>query len=249
MRMKIHILRLVSVFFIVLVLVGCGIMTVFTVTYAYNSGSIANSGKFTFTDLDNRLSWITPSTGPSLLLSYIVTTEFEPPSGITTKFNSEFKRSIADGRMIPSDSQILSVASGSNIYSLYKFSDSTINSFDSPHFMATANNPLIPNIEFSFSLNSDNTLQFSIDLGSYSVHSSGPLTRFNGQPFETDPSKIINSAYINSSYINYPDYVVPSTGGTLYLHIYAAINTSEGDFNNIFWTSLHYVGYIQLNNL
>lgn len=244
MKMRIHILRLVSVFFIVMVLVGCGIMTVFTVTYAYNSGTSNISGEFIFTDsADNRLSWITPSTGPSLLLCYLVTTESAAPSIVATKFDSEFKRNIADGRMIPNDFKILTVTSGSSEYSLYKFSDSSYTNFGSPHFLASASNPSNPDLEFSLSLNSDNSLQFSIDSGSYTLHASEPLTRFTGSPFQIVTSEIVSYP------TQYPDYVVQNTGGTLYLHIYAAINVSEGEFNNIFWTNLRHVGYIQLNNL
>jgi len=242
MKMRNHILRMVSVFFLVLVLAGCGIMTVFSVDYSYTSGTAPKSGRFVFTDSDNRLSWITPSTGPSLLLCYLVTTEIAPPTGIATKFNTEFKRSITDGRMIPSDSKILSITSGSETYSLYKFSDANEIAVNSPYFLATASSPTTPDIEFSLSLDGSKTLQFSIDSGSYTFHASGPLTRFNGQPFETEPSTIINA-----SSTDYPDYVVPNTGGTLYLHIFAAMNASEGDFNNIFWTSLEPVGYITLN--
>jgi len=242
MKMRNHILRMVSVFFLVLVLGGCGIMTVFSVNYSYHQGNSANSGRFLFSDPDNRLSWITKSTGPSLLLCYLVTTEFEPPAGIATKFNSEFKKSITDGRMIPSDSKILSVTSESETYSLYKFSDSNDLSQNSPYFLATATNPTSPDLEFSLSLNADNTLQFTIVSGSYLLHTSGSLTRFNGLPFETESSTIINS-----SGNDYPDYVVPNTGGTLHLHVYAAMNVSEGDFNNIFWTSLEHVAYITLN--
>jgi len=241
MKMRNHILRLVSVFFLVLVLGGCGIMTVFSVNYSYYQDKSANSGRFLFSDPDNRLGWITKSTGPSLLLGYIVTTESAPPSIITNKFSTEYTRTIVDGRMIPSGPEILSVTSGSNTYSLYKFSDATQKSFDSPHFMATAIDPLFPDVEFNFTLNSDKTLQFSIVSGSYKVHTSEPLTRFTGTPFETIPGTVVS--YPD----DYPDYLVPTIGGTLYLYIYSAINVSEGDFTNRFWTELHPVASIPLN--
>ena len=236
MKMRKHTLRMVSVFFLVLMLAGCGIKTVFTVDYVFASNT------FTFTDPMNSLSWITPSTGPSLLLSYLVSTESAPPSSIASKFNSEFRRLISDGRMIPSDSEILSVTSGSETYSLYKFTDSNALSQNAPYFLATATNPTNPDLEFSLSLNADDTLQFTIVSGSYLPHTSGSLTRFNGLPFETEPGTIINS-----SENDYPDYVVPNTGGTLYLHVYAATNVSEGDFNTIYWTKLEPVVSIQLN--
>lgn len=42
----------------------------------------------------------------------------------------------------------------------------------------------------------------------------------------------------------YTDYSTSQT--TLYLHIYGAIYAGEGNFTNIYWSSLEYLGYIEL---
>ncbi|MDX9823998.1 MAG: hypothetical protein RBU26_03570 [Sphaerochaeta sp.] len=233
MKMRNHILRMVSVFFLVLVLGGCGIMTVFSVDYSFNSDTTT----FTFTNPDNILSWITPSTGPSLMLAYIVTDEPKHPSILATKFNSEFRRNVVDGRMIPSGSKILSTLKDDKEYTLYKLSNSNGNEFNAPYFFSTATNPLNPDIQFSLSLTSNNTLRFSIVSGSY-TNPNQELTRFNGNSFIAVPSEIAD----------FPDYVVSDTVvGSLFIHVYAAINVSEGDFTNRFWTELHPVASIPLN--
>ncbi|MDD4036826.1 MAG: hypothetical protein PHF06_00445 [Sphaerochaeta sp.] len=232
MKMRNHILRMVSVFFLVLMLVGCGIMTVFSIDYSFDS----NTTTFTFTNPDNILSWIKQSTGPSLLLAYIVTDEPANPTILSTKFNSEFRRNIVDGRMISSGSVILNTTSNNKEYTLYKLSDSNSNEFNAPYFFSTATNPLNPDIQFSVSLTSNNTLQFTVISGSY-TNPSLELTRFNGESFITVPSEVAD----------FPDYVVSSTAvGSLYIHVYAAINISEGDFSNKYWTRLESVASIQL---
>lgn len=241
MKMNKTLLRLVSVFFIVLVLAGCGIATYFYITVAYTplgGSSVSVSGQFTFTDSNNNLDLISAGDGPSLLLTYLVTTEQNPPSSIKTEFSTQYKRN-GNGSVV-TQANVLTVTSGSNTYRLYQFSDSLQTLFRAPTYIAHATNPKNPNFEFSIVKQSDNTLAMSFPTGSYTRNDSGILTRFTGEPFETTPGTIVANPD------GFPDYVVPSTGGTLYLHIYAAIHVSS---NNKFWTDLYYVGYIQLNNI
>jgi hypothetical protein len=33
----------------------------------------------------------------------------------------------------------------------------------------------------------------------------------------------------------------------MYVHLFAAVNISQGDFNNIYWTNLKYLGNIKIS--
>src|SRR5690554_381969 len=77
--MKKRILLIISAF---LLFSGCGIPTLFNVTTKIetitNSDTEINA-KITVTDTE-RLDWITPNTGPSLMLAYVITNEASLPS-------------------------------------------------------------------------------------------------------------------------------------------------------------------------
>lgn len=85
---------------------------------------------------------------------------------------------------------------------------------------------------------SDNSYVFSSD-------SSAPeltLYRYNGRPFVSKADLDSESSYSNEDYEHITDKV--------YIHLFAAFSispNSNSDFNNIFWSSLTYMGSVDLS--
>ncbi|MGE4453209.1 MAG: hypothetical protein AB7D92_01630 [Sphaerochaeta sp.] len=258
MKRRISILSTASVFFLVLILlISCGIATRFyiesSIRRTTSTTDDAISATYSVTsDRLNSLGWIDTGTGPSLMLFYLISGSEIPPSGIISKFDTLYQRNNV-GAAISSD-EVLSLTSASTDYTLYRFSDDFQSTFQSPGYIATANNPLSPN--FSITViktpidDSHVAMNLQFDTGAYTIHNPSPtfspstvasLRRFNGVPFQTNVSTVIGSQ------ASYPEYsaVGPTTG--IHLHIYGAVNVSQGDFNNIYWTDLAYLGNITLS--
>ncbi|MDC7228930.1 MAG: hypothetical protein PQJ48_01325 [Sphaerochaetaceae bacterium] len=241
MKRRIPILSAASVFFIVLILlVSCGIATIFT----FGSGTVFTDGDTNgdkvglSLDVDDSLgtlSLIDSGSGPSLMLFYTIT-DSENPQNFKTAFNTTYKRDF-NGVQITSDA-VLSV----NDITLYRFSDILGNTFQGPEYIATASSPTSPDFNCTLTKTTVSGTTVSMDLvfdvGSYTIHNSPKLYRYNGKPFETASTEIRNSSF--------PDYFIGDTETNMYLHIYGAVNVSKGSFNNIYWTDLVHLGYITL---
>lgn len=243
MKMNKTLLLKASAFFLLLItlLFSCGIPTYFYVTYSFSKPQSSNSvtGNFSFIDTHGNLSWIDPGTGPSLLLSYIVTYSQTPPS-FSSLFSSTYKRSNNNG--IPVDDDLmLTSESGAYIYRLHRFSDENGIEFSSPEYVAYANTPSSPDLSVTLTKAGDNYLDLSFTSGNYSLSGSSRLARFDGKAFITDTQTIRDSAS------TYKDYTISDTEQKMYCHVFAAVNVSQGDFTNNFWTDLQYMGYIELN--
>lgn len=237
MKMNKKLLRIASVFFVLLALIGCGIMTVFSneVSHAKESGVKNTEAKGTFTFVaDDTLKMITNGAGPSLMLGYTVTDSSHPSfdSRFRSEFNTKYRKNVSFGQAV-SSSEILSVTIDDKLYKLYQLSDSSRRVFRSPTYVATAKNNLIPECSYTIELQTNNTLKLAIP--SYDVHYND-LRRFNGAVFATNG--------INSS--DFPDYVISDTPGTFYIHLFGAMNVSKGAFSNIFWSPLYHLGSIEL---
>jgi hypothetical protein len=229
-----------SVFFIVLILlVSCGIATIFM----FGNGTIfddieSNGDKVGLTlTVDNalgNLSDIDSGTGPSLMLFYTVTDSPDAPN-FRTAFSTSYKRRY-DGVQITSD-EVLTV----NDITLYRFSNILQTTFQSPTYIATANSPTSPDFVCTLTKTDGSGSTISMDLvfdtGSYTIHDSPKLYRYNGQAFETDIKEVDES---------FEDYHIDDQSSDMFLHIYGAVNVSKGSFNNIYWTDLVHLGYITL---
>jgi len=249
MKMNKTLLLKASAFFLLLItlLFSCGIPTYFYVNYYFTKGSDLAidtvAGKFTFTDTSNNLSWIDPGTGPSLMLAYCVTTSTNDPQ-FYSLFATKYKRTNNNGIPVSED-ELLSYDNGGYIYRLHRFSDNNGIDFRSPQYTAYATNPNSPDFEVSLAKDSStNLVDISFTSGNYSILGSTKLARSIGtSAFETDIQKIKDQPG------NFPDYTIidASTANKLYCHVFAAVNVSQGDFSNNFWTDLKHLGYIQLN--
>ncbi|NCC13623.1 MAG: hypothetical protein EOM32_09670 [Spirochaetia bacterium] len=249
MKMNKTLLLKASAFFLLLItlLLSCGIPTYFYVGTTFNRGGGLSedtvSGTFTFPDTYGNLSWIDPGTGPSLMLSYIVTTSHDEPS-FESLFSSTYKRTSNNGIPVSED-ELLSYNSGDYLYRLHRFSDINDNQFNSPTYMAYASNPTSADFKVTLTKDSDNYMVLSITDANesspptypYTYSGSQRLARFEGSAF-------LDSQPTNTS--DYPDYTLLSEPDGLFCHVYAAVNVSQGDFSNNFWTDLKYLGRITL---
>jgi len=247
MKMNKKLLRIASVFFVLLALIGCGIATIFYYEVSYakgeNQADDEVKGKFEFinddSSTDDALYMITPGKGPSLLLGYIVTDSQSSPScssQFISTFNTKFRKNGYSGLAV-SSLEILSVSYDNTQYALYKLSDSEGTVFKSPLYVASANDRLDPTCEFTLTLQDDFSLKLAIP--NYTLSNTN-LCRYNGNKFSNEISKILNNSK------NYPDYSVQPDSTSLYVHLYGAMNVSEGEFSNIFWSPLYYLGSIEL---
>jgi len=238
MKMNKKLLLTASVFFVLVALIGCGVATIFFNDVSYEKGTNLEDnqvkGTFKFVNNDS-LKMIAIGTGPSLLIGYTVTDTVDRTlfnSKFITEFNSRYRKDGHFGRAV-SSSEILSVTNEDTQYSLYQLSDSGGEVFRSPLYVASADDPLSPDCSYTIELKVDNTLQLTIP--SYDVHYDD-LQRFSGAVFTK----------IGANSTSFPDYTISDTPGTFYIHLYGAMNVSEGDFSNIFWSPLSYLGTIQL---
>lgn len=249
MKMRNHILRMVSVFFIVLVLVGCGIATYISITssvYAIDKNDTLTSitAKYSVSNYSEQLSMISIGGGPALMLGYIVTNRTEVPS-----FNSYFKSAYQRNNIgLPvSTQEIVAYTSGSMNYALYQFSDGAENQFRAPGYYALADSPTNPDLQFKLEIGQDpsnianDVINYNKLSGSYTLQGLPELRRYNGESFNTTISSILNNLE------SYPDYAIVGSEGSLYLHIFAASSITRGNFSNIYWTDLAHLGYLKLN--
>jgi hypothetical protein len=242
MKRRTTILSTASVFFIVLtLLVSCGIATIFMFgdgTILDDMGINGHEVGLTFS-VDNaigNLSDIDPGTGPSLMLFYTITGSRDPVS-FTDEFDSTYKR-IYNGININSTlNEVLTV----DDITLYRFSDDQKTAFQAPLYIATANSRISPDFNCTLTKTavsgSTVSMDLAFDVGSYTIHNSPKLYRYNGKPFETDINVVDES---------FEDYHIDDQSSDMFLHIYGAVNVSKGSFNNIYWTDLVHLGYITL---
>ena len=256
MKMRNHILRTVSVFFLVLMLVGCGIAVIFYIDsyidVTDNDTETTLSGSYVVrNDEFNNLALIEDDTGPSLWIGYLISdSKTIPHTSIISKFADTYGRK-PSGRTIDRISQsnpsVLTLNDAS--YSLFQFSDTnSANDNAAPFYHATALNPNSPEDTFVItkSIIDTQNIEFLLSFteSKFGSHvDGGVLRRFDGSRFRN------NVTYSESlSNNNLIDYKISSTpSGHLYCHIFAAMNVTEGEFSNIYWTNLAYLGHLQLD--
>ncbi|WP_320130876.1 hypothetical protein [uncultured Sphaerochaeta sp.] len=241
-------LFLVFVSFCILILVGCGIATIFYLEESIDAGSdsvTSVSGEFTSADDD--LDLITTGTGPSLMLFYVLSDNSTIPyssiisSFSTTYINKPYGKIISPSLSAPI---LLTVTSGS-IYELFAFSDVNQTLFTAPDYITVADDPNNCSLEFTLTLEGDTTSGYDLGLSDttdygYTPQTTNNLTRYNGENFLASTSEMADVT----------DYAAVSTSdiidSTYYCHVFAAMCVAEGSFNNIFWTELTYLGSLSL---
>ncbi len=235
MKMNKKLLLTASVFFVLFALIGCGVMTVFYIDPTISQLSKDNTFSISILDPYNNLTWIKDGDGPSLFLGYIVTEKQDIDfRSLTTEFSAQYvkkpfgnhiKSSYASGPILDIESKSLK---------LFAFSGTLL---DIPDYHATAKETDKTTDTFTITRVNDGAgnIDFTItlDKGNYTLNQSS-LVRYNGQPFSLDGT-------------NYIDYILPlEVGPSRFCHIFAALNAGKGIFNNIYWSEMKYLGYIEL---
>jgi len=255
MKMRNHILRMVSVFFLVLVLGGCGMAVIFYIDsyidVTDNDTETTLSGSYVVrNDEFNNLSLIKDDTGPSLWLGYVVSDSYTiSTTSIVNLFNSTYGKNPYGRTIDPfseSDPAVLTLSD--NSYALFQFSDTNrSDDYAAPLYHATAVDHTSPEDTFTITKTDVNStyVEFTLafDNAKFVSHvDGGILRRFDGSRFRNNVtySEILS----NNDLLDYK--ISSTTSGKLYCHIFAAMNVTEGSFSNIYWTNLAYLGYLQL---
>jgi|LSQX01.2.fsa_nt_gb hypothetical protein len=239
MKMNKKLLRIASVFFVLLALIGCGVMTIFFATTTISRFTWTNQFKVTIDATSQMFDLIGDGNGPSLFLGYVVTgdSELNDYSSITTQFDKQYRHSPFGIHLTSGyhNGPILEV--GSSQLKLFAFSGTTLTT---PEYHATSKKSHDSSEEFSIELEkaSDNSYYFVLKSSNDRYTSNiSRLTRYNGKGF---PLQLDSSS-------QYDDYI---TGAAVnkFCHFFAAINVGKGEFNNIYWSTLRYLGSIQIGD-
>lgn len=261
MKMKLTLLLLVSVFFCILV--SCGMPTVFNLdSYSLQEvePTIPNSvkGSLAITSSDpSVLSFLSdPDTiGPSLMFFYMVSSEsLDPPTTETviSEFQSKFYSYVKKepfGINNPEYHELIyKTLSDDKKVSLYGFTGLGNKKFSYPEYILSTNSQSNPE-QCTFTLQAKlvpgQTTHYYVTLsvdsdslpGSFQP-TSIDLYGFEGASFLTDKDEI--------SKIKTGEYGFLLDGTTkIYLNVFCAFSIS-GNFTNTFWSSLTYLGKIEL---
>lgn len=262
MKLKLTLLLLASVFF-----VGCGMPTIFNLSsgeYSYqtianpSTDSISGSLTITTTDASNKAILIDAQTsGPSLMFLYTIS-----GSDLSLDYSmNAIRGTLIDGfsskvkkepfgvnnpvyheliyKTLPDDTKV----------SLYEFKGTSNQKFGFPNQIVTGKAPaVVPKLD-SFTLQAKKTVsdatRYYLELKVDTATPGGSFTPtpvdlygFEGLPFLTKPEDISGNTTGEYAYL-------PDGTSEIYLNIFSAFSVS-GDFTNIFWSSLHYIGQIRL---
>ncbi|NLK13566.1 MAG: hypothetical protein GX313_02250 [Spirochaetales bacterium] len=249
MKKRLTLVLIVSAFFI---FIGCGIPTIFTIDSSIRVLSKTDAkitAKYVVdqSTLDD-LGKIDPMNGPKIFLGYAITgssTTFEGYSASRLQTAFEAKAGKAPyGRHIranayEADEGIFSIKDAHDenlLYVIYPFSDTSGGVYTSPNYHVMYTDPtaisLDDHIETDFAVEYDKangTFSVTPANPSYKHQTNNKLARIQQKPFSS---------------IQPEDEDV--VAGGLYVHLFAAINISQGDFNNIYWTNLKYLGSMEI---
>jgi len=260
MKMKLTFLLLASVFF-----VSCGMPTIFNLsTSEYSYQSIANassdsiSGSFEITTADpDTIATIEDSetNGPSLMFFYTISGSDLSlnysinaiKGALVTAFSSKVKKE-PFGVNDPIYNELVFTTIDGITVALYEFRGINNQKFGFPNQILTGNSSTtVPKLN-SFTLQAKPTtadpsryyIQLKVDtdtpLGSFTP-TPVDLYDFEGAPFLTDSDDFP----VGQSEYSY----LPDAASEIYLNIFSAFSIT-GDFTNIFWSTLNYIGQIKL---
>ena len=249
MKKRLTLVLIVSAFF---VLIGCGIPTIFTIQSSIRvktkeETKITANYVVDQSTLDD-LGKIDPMNGPKIFLGYAITnlsTTFDGFSSSQLQTAFEVKAGKAPyGRHIRSGAYadgIFSVKVSDTEYVIYPFSDTSGGTFTSPNYHVMYSDPNKALITLKAQIETDVELDYIKDEGIFTVTTTNPLyknrtndelSRIQQKRFSSIQSEDADVASYDSS--------------NLYVHLFAAVNISQGDFNNIYWTNLKYLGNIKI---
>jgi hypothetical protein len=249
MKKRLTLVLIVSAFF---VLIGCGIPTIFTIQSSIRVKTKEET-KITANyvvdqSTGENLGMIDPKNGPKIFLGYAITDSaatFAGSSSSQLQTAFEVKAGKAPyGRHIRSGAYadgIFSVKDAyDNEYVVYPFSDTSGGTFTSPSYHVMYSDPA--NITLKARIETDFVVEYKKTDGIFTVTPANPSykNQTNNQLARIQ-KKLFSSIQPEDDDVNAYD---PSA---MYVHLFAAINISQGDFNNIYWTNLKYLGNIKIS--
>ena len=263
MKMKLTLLLLASVFF-----VSCGMPTIFNLTsgeYYFQqienptSGAISSSFKLTNADTDpDTIATLLDSKtqGPSLMFFYTISgsnlsTDYTIGAiqgALVSAFSSHVKKE-PFGVNNPIYHELVYKTLDDTKVSLYEFKGTDNQKFGFPNLILTGKDPtVVPKLD-SFTLQAIPTTadpsRYYIELRVDTEIPSNSFTPtpvdlygFEGSSFVTNPNDISSS--LSGEYVYLPD-----GASEIFLNIFSAFSVL-GDFTNIYWSELNYIGQIKL---
>ncbi|TAH57055.1 MAG: hypothetical protein EWM48_06510 [Sphaerochaeta sp.] len=249
MKKRLTLVLIVSAFF---VLIGCGIPTIFTIQSSIRVKTKEET-KITANyvvdqSTGENLGMIDPKNGPKIFLGYAITDSAATFAGFSSsqlQTAFEVKAGKAPyGRHIRSGAYadgIFSVKDAyDNEYVVYPFSDTSGGTFTSPSYHVMYSDPA--NITLKARIETDFVVEYKKTDGIFTVTPANPSykNQTNNQLARIQ-KKLFSSIQPEDDDVNAYD---PSA---MYVHLFAAINISQGDFNNIYWTNLKYLGNIKIS--
>ncbi len=253
MKKRLTLVLIVSAFF---VLIGCGIPTIFTIQSSIRvktkeETKITANYVVDQSTLDD-LGKIDPMNGPKIFLGYAITnlsTTFDgfSSSQLQTAFEvragkAPYGRHIRSGAYNAGEGIFLikSTLDEHLHYVVYPFSDTSGSTFTSPSYHVMYSDPA--KITLKAQIETDFVVEYKKTDGIFTVTPKNPSykNQTNNQLARIQ-KKLFSSIQPEDDDVNAYD---PSA---MYVHLFAAINISQGDFNNIYWTNLKYLGNIKIS--
>lgn len=257
MKKRLTLVLIVSAFF---VLIGCGIPTIFTIQSSIRvktkeETKITANYVVDQSTLDD-LGKIDPMNGPKIFLGYAITnlsTTFDGFSSSQLQTAFEVKAGKAPyGRHIRSGAYnagegIFSIKDAHDenlLYVIFPFSDTSGGVYTSPNYHVMYSDPANTPITLKAQIETDFTLEykngfFSITTTKDDLPNALYVNKTNNKLVRVQ-NKLFSSIGLEDGDVSTYD---PSN---LYVHLFAAVNISQGDFNNIYWTNLKYLGNIKI---
>ena len=252
MKKRNLLILMISAFF---VLTGCGIPNIFTIgsSISVPSGNITNNSitaQYRVTQSHpEELTKINPAHGPKIFLGYVITGEKDTFSGVSAStiqaaFEKKAGTMPTKGRHFNSlayreGEGILTLKVNDLDYVVYPFSDrngTEFTSFRNYHIAYKGLNHIssanMLATDFMLTFSKDFSLNLINDHGNYTAQFTGNLYRFKGTSFETINT---NQADVKATDLH-----------EAWIHIFAAVNISEGYFTNIYWSPISYLGSIKI---
>ncbi len=245
----------IAAFFVFLALTSCGIPTIL---YLDSNDYIFTAGKTTDTKVSISSLVVTTSNyedyagvGPAVMFFYTIgigesyeNNSFASGSTVESAFANKYIPTITQGRPITSN-EVVSFTLNGKQRTLYAFRGADGQDFRAQEeYMLSSNNGLFAELTDAKLTYDTSSGVFSLSPSSYSSHlKDSHLYRYKGT----------NLSFSSDSYtFEKDDFSAVSNNPVI--HIYAAFcispnysATSGTSFNNIYWSSLKYLGYIKLN--
>jgi len=245
---------IVSVFFVVLSLTGCGIPSIlylstsdYTFTTAENDTTKSVGISSLVISSEDEEGYLDDCNGPSVMFFYTIgDSEIESSINASgnipqTVFATQYVNTPYGVAISKSNNEVLTFSvtedSTTTERTLYAFSTEgeTSQAFTHPHYVLYTDNAV--GSLSSCSLNYDTTNRcFVLSQTGYTPNATS-LYRYNGEAFKS------------TDYSAEDDYKYISDSSDICVFIYAAFSiskTSTSSFSNNFWSSLTYLGYVNV---